>query len=206
MVLILDYGAGNLRSVANAVRKVGGRPTVTSDPAAVRDAEAVILPGVGAAADTMAHLERYGLVEPVKQFIASGRPFLGVCMGLQALLGGSEEGGWHPCLGVVPGKVVKFPSGLIVPHMGWNSIRKVRPHPVLDGIPDESHFYFVHSYYCAPEDPEYVLAVTEYGGDFPAILGRGNWLATQFHPEKSGDVGLRLYANFLEFATLAVPR
>jgi glutamine amidotransferase len=206
MVLILDYGAGNLRSVANAVRKVGGKPTITSDPAALRDAEAVILPGVGAAADTMAHLERYGLVEPVKQFVASGRPFLGVCMGLQALLGGSEEGGWHPCLGVVPGRVVKFPPGLIVPHMGWNSVHQRRPHPVLDGIPDGAHFYFVHSYYCAPEDPAYVLAVTEYGGEFPAILGRGNWLATQFHPEKSGDVGLRLYANFLEFATLAVPR
>ena len=206
MVLILDYGAGNLRSVANAVRKVGGRPTITSDPASLRDAEAVILPGVGAAADTMAHLERYGLVEPVKEFIASGRPFLGVCMGLQALLGGSEEGGWHPCLGVVPGKVVKFPTGLIVPHMGWNSVRKVRPHPVMDGIPDGAHFYFVHSYYCAPDDPELVVGVTEYGGEFPAVLGRGNWLATQFHPEKSGDAGLRLYANFLEFATLAVPR
>ena len=106
----------------------------------------------------------------------------------------------------MPGRVVKFPPGLIVPHMGWNSVRRVRPHPVLDGIPDGAHFYFVHSYYCAPEDPEYVLAVTEYGGEFPAILGRGNWLATQFHPEKSGDAGLRLYANFLEFATLAVSR
>src|SRR5688500_10260037 len=206
MVLILDYGAGNLRSVANAVRRVGHEPVVTSDPAALSDAEAVILPGVGAAADTMAHLERYGLVEPVKQFIASGRPFLGVCMGLQALLGGSEEGGWHACLRVVPGRVVKFPAGLIVPHMGWNSVHKRRPHPVLDGIPDGAHFYFVHSYYCVPEDESYVLATADYSGDFPAILGRGNWLATQFHPEKSGDAGLRLYANFLEFATLAVPR
>ena len=206
MVLIVDYGAGNLRSVANAVRKVGGKPTIACDPAALDDADAVILPGVGAAADTMAHLERYGLVEPVKRYIASGRPFLGVCMGLQALLGGSEEGGWHPCLGVVPGRVVKFRSGLIVPHMGWNSVHKKRAHPVLDGIPDGAHFYFVHSYYCAPEDESYVLAVADYGGEFPAILGRGSWLATQFHPEKSGDAGLRLYANFLELATLAVPR
>jgi glutamine amidotransferase len=205
MVLILDYGAGNLRSVANAVRHVGGRPTVTSDPAALRDAEAVILPGVGAAADTMAHLGRYGLVEPVKEYIASGRPFLGVCMGLQALLGGSEEGGWHPCLGVVPGRVVKFPAGLIVPHMGWNRVWKRRWHPVLDGIPDGAHFYFVHSYYCAPEDPAYTLAVADYGGEFPAILGRGNWLATQFHPEKSSAVGLRLYANFLAWSAGGVP-
>lgn len=206
MVLILDYGAGNLRSVTNAVRRVGGQPTVTSDPAALTDAEAVILPGVGAAADTMAHLRRYGLVEPVKAYIASGRPFLGVCMGLQALLDGSEEGGWQPGLGVVPGRVVKFGAGLIVPHMGWNSVHKRRAHPVLDGIPEGAHFYFVHSYYCQPDDESYVLAVAEYGKAFPAILGRDNWLATQFHPEKSGEFGLRLYANFLELATLALPR
>jgi len=200
MVLIVDYGAGNLRSVCKAVERVGASPLVSHDPAAVAGAEALILPGVGAAADTMAHLNRRGLVEPLRRYLASGRPFLGVCMGLQALLTGSEEGGWHPCLDVVPGRVVRLSAGLTVPHMGWNRVHRRTDHPIFDGIPDGEHFYFVHSYYCAPKDEGCVVATTDYGGPFPSVLGRDNWVATQFHPEKSGPAGVRLYANFLDWA------
>jgi len=200
VVVIVDYGAGNLRSVQRAVEHSGLKPLVTADPAALRDADAVILPGVGAAADTMENLRSRKLVEPVLEFIDSGRPFLGVCMGLQALMSGSEENGWQECLGVVPGRVKKFVGDLKVPHMGWNQVRYRRPHPVFEGIPDGSNFYFVHSYYCAPDDADYVLGTTEYGGEFPAVLARNNWVATQFHPEKSGESGLKLYRNFLVWA------
>lgn len=201
MVVIVDYGAGNLRSVQRAVEHSGVKPTVTDDPAVVRAADALILPGVGAAADTMANLRSRELVEPVLDFLATGKPFLGVCMGLQALMSGSEENGWQECLGVVPGRVKRFTGDLKVPHMGWNQVRYQRAHPVFEGIPDGSNFYFVHSYYCAPEDPSYVLGATEYGGAFPAVLAKDNWVATQFHPEKSGESGLRLYRNFLVWAS-----
>jgi glutamine amidotransferase len=205
MVLIVDYGAGNLRSVCKAVEHVGASPLVSHEPSAVDAAEALILPGVGAAADTMAHLRRYGLVEPLRRYLASGRPFLGVCMGLQALLTGSEEGGWHPCLDLVPGRVVRFPTGLTVPHMGWNRVHRRTAHPIFDGVADGAHFYFVHSYYCVPTDESCVVATTDYGQPFPSVLGRENWVATQFHPEKSGQAGLRLYANFLDWARRPSP-
>jgi glutamine amidotransferase len=201
VIVIVDYGAGNLRSVTRAVEHAGARPLVTDDADALGQADAAILPGVGAAADTMANLRGRGLVEPVRAFLASGRPFLGVCMGLQALMTGSEEAGWHPCLDIVSGPVKRFPSGLKVPHMGWNQVHRRREHPVLAGIPDGADFYFVHSYFCAPTTGDAVLATTDYGGPFPSILARDNWLATQFHPEKSGEQGLRLYANFLRWAT-----
>jgi glutamine amidotransferase len=200
VIAIVDYGAGNLRSVRRAVEHAGAEPVVTNDPKIVERADALILPGVGAAADTMANLRRHGLVEPVRDYVASGRPFLGVCLGLQALLTGSEEGGWHACLDVVPGRVTRFAPGLTVPHMGWNEVFRRREHPVFDGIPDGAHFYFVHSYYCAPDDDSIVLATTDYGGSFASVLGRDRWVATQFHPEKSGEAGLRLYRNFLVWA------
>ncbi|HLA17785.1 MAG TPA: imidazole glycerol phosphate synthase subunit HisH, partial [Dehalococcoidia bacterium] len=142
-LVIVDYGAGNLRSVARAVAHAGGEPLITSSGRDVERAEALIVPGVGAAADTMRNLRRHSLVEPIREYIASGRPFLGVCMGQQALFDVSEEGGEHPCLGVLPGRVVRLPRGLKVPHMGWNQVRIVRPHPVFEGIADESYFYFV---------------------------------------------------------------
>jgi glutamine amidotransferase len=201
----VDYGAGNLRSVAKAVERVGAAPVVTDDPSVVAKADALILPGVGAAADTMANLNSRGLAGPVRDYIASGRPFLGVCMGLQALLTGSEEGGWHPCLDVVPGRVKRFPTGLTVPHMGWNQVVLRRPHPIFKDIPDGANFYFVHSYFCAPEHDDAIVATTDYGAPFPSVLGKNNWVATQFHPEKSGEHGLRLYANFLEWAGSRVP-
>ena len=198
--VIVDYGAGNLRSVARAVAHAGVTAVVTSEPAAIEGARAIILPGVGAAADTMANLRAARLVEPLREYIAADRPFLGVCMGMQALFDVSEEGGEHECLGVLPGRIVRFPGGLKVPHMGWNTLRVVRPHPVLEGVPDGAYCYFVHSYYPRPADAALTVAETDYGVAFPSVVGRGNLIATQFHPEKSGAAGLRLYANFLRLA------
>jgi imidazole glycerol-phosphate synthase subunit HisH len=200
-VVIVDYGAGNLRSVARAVAHAGGDATVTAVPQRVAEASALIVPGVGAAEDTMANLRAAGLVEPIMDHIASGKPFLGVCMGQQALFEMSEEGGEHPCMGVLPGRIVRFPRGMIVPHMGWNTVQMRAPHPVFEGIPDASYFYFVHSYHPAPADDAVTLGETEYEGVvFPSVVGRDNVVATQFHPEKSGRWGLQLYANFLRLA------
>ena len=200
-VVIVDYGAGNLRSVARAVASTGVDAEVTANPRAIETARALIVPGVGAAADTMANLNAGGLVDPIREYIASGRPFLGVCMGMQALFDLSEEGGEHQCLGVLGGRIVRFHQGLTVPHMGWNTVRLAAPHPVFEGVPADSYFYFVHSYHARPADPAVVVGETEYAGvTFPSVVGRGNLLATQFHPEKSGADGLRLYANFLRLA------
>lgn len=202
-IVIVDYGAGNLHSVSRAVVHQGVRPLVTSSAKYVSEADALIVPGVGAAADTMANLIRHRLVEPIREYIASGRPFLGVCMGQQALFEVSEEGGWHECLGILPGRVVRLPDGLKVPHMGWNQVRQVKPHPIFAGIPDSSFFYFVHSYYPSPDDPAMVIGETEYGVTFPSVVAWDNVVATQFHPEKSGEMGLRMYANFLRIAATA---
>ncbi len=201
-VVVLDYGAGNLRSVARAVEHVGYQPEVTADPRALDEADAVVMPGVGAAADTMRHLESCGFVEPLRTYIRAGRPFLGVCMGYQALLTVSEEGGEHPCLDLVPGRVRRLDGSssngrLKVPHMGWNSVRQVRDHPVFAGIPDDSYFYFVHGYYPDPEDESLVIGRTEYGVSFASAIATNGLVATQFHPEKSGRAGLQLYRNFL---------
>ena len=200
-VVIVDYGAGNLRSVTRAVAHAGVDAVVTSDAGKLADAKALIVPGVGAAADTMANLHAAGLVGPIREYIASGRPFLGVCMGMQALFDVSEEGGTHECLGILPGRIVRFPHGLTVPHMGWNNVHVRSAHPVFEGIAQDAYFYFVHSYHPRPDDDEHVIAVAEYEGiGFPAVVGRDNLVATQFHPEKSGVDGLRLYANFLRLA------
>jgi glutamine amidotransferase len=199
-VVIVDYGAGNLRSVARAVAHCGNEPVVTDEAKAIDEAEALILPGVGAACDTMEHLNDGGMVAPIKAYIAAGRPFLGVCMGQQALLSVSEEGGEHVCLNVIPGRVRRLPGGQKVPHMGWNQVWQRRDHPVFEGIGDGSNFYFVHSYYPDPEQKDVVIGETEYGVKFASVLARDNLVATQFHPEKSGEQGLRFYANFLGMA------
>src|SRR5688572_22373571 len=199
-VVIVDYGAGNLRSVARAVAKQGYEPLVSCEARAIDAAKALILPGVGAAADTMRNLQDGGLVEPLKAYIASGRPFLGVCMGQQALLSVSEEGGEHRCLDVIPGRVKRLPHGQKVPHMGWNRVYQRVAHPVFDGIEDGAYFYFVHSYYPAPDDDAVVIGETDYGVKFASVLARDSLVATQFHPEKSGKDGLRFYANFLKNA------
>lgn len=200
MIAIIDYGAGNLRSVANAITSLGYRPLVTSDPKDVLAAGAVILPGVGAAADTLRSLRTLRLLEPIREVIAEGRPFFGVCLGLQVLFSATEEGGWHDCLDIVPGVVRKLPAGLKVPHMGWNQVRQRIKHPLFEGIRDGANFYFVHSYYGKPEDSSVVAGETDYGITFGSIIIRGNLIATQFHPEKSGVVGLRMYRNFLKLS------
>lgn len=196
-VVIIDYGAGNLRSVAKAIESLGHPSLVSCSAEDVSAAHSLILPGVGAAADTMNSLRRLGLVEPILDYIESGRPFLGVCLGLQVLLDGSHEGGWQQCLGVIPGEVRKLPLGLKVPHMGWNQVSQRVEHHIFDGIPDGSNFYFVHSYFAEPADPSLAAGVTDYGVEFGSVLIKDSVVATQFHPEKSGDLGLRLYSNFL---------
>ena len=186
--------------MARAVAHHGYEPFVTCEAQAIAEAEALILPGVGAACDTMRNLDQGGLVGPIREYIDSGRPFLGVCMGQQALLSVSEEGGEHACLNVIPGRVRRLPGGQKVPHMGWNQVRQRVAHPIFDGIEDEAYFYFVHSYYPDPEQREVVIGETDYGVSFASVLARDNIVATQFHPEKSGTDGLRFYANFLRIA------
>ncbi len=198
MIAIIDYGAGNLRSVANAIGRLDYEPKIVSTPDEVLAARAVILPGVGAAADTMASLKRLGLVGPIQRYITEGGPFLGVCIGLQVLFDGTEEGGWHECLGIIPGVVRRLPPGLKIPHMGWNQVKQRVSHPIFDGIPDEDSFYFVHSYYVEPEDSSLVAGETDYGIPICSVIVRDNLIAAQFHPEKSGEMGLRIYDNFIK--------
>jgi glutamine amidotransferase len=199
MIAVIDYGAGNVGSVVNALAHLGVRHVVTDDPATILAADGVIFPGVGATADAMAQLRARGLVEVIHQATESGKPFFGVCVGQQVLFGTSYEGESHPCLGVFGGDVRRFPDvELHVPHMGWNTVRLRREHPLFAGIPDETAFYFVHSYYVAPDDDAIVLGEAEYGVTFPAAVARGLVVATQFHPEKSGRWGLQIYRNFAE--------
>ena len=196
MIAMVDYGAGNLRSVAKAFEKLGHAPEVTGDPKKVLSARAVVLPGVGASDSAMSALETRGLVEPLRILIRKGIPFFGVCLGLQLLLESSEEGD-KPCLGVVPGGVKKFPDTVKTPHMGWNEVTFQKEHPVFEGVESGSYFYFVHSYYAAPEDNSLVLGMTDYALPFCSVVASDNMVATQFHPEKSGATGLRLYENFM---------
>jgi glutamine amidotransferase len=203
-IAVVDYGAGNLQSVVNALERLAAPVTVTNDAATILAADGVIVPGVGAAADTMRNLIAHDLPDVIRTVIARGTPYLGICMGLQALVTLSEEGGEHQCLDIVPGRARRLPDGLKVPHMGWNQVWRRRPHPLLDGIPDGTEFYFVHSYYVEPLDDSVVLAETDYGVRVPAIVARDNVLATQFHPEKSGRWGLQMLANFSSIVAHAV--
>jgi glutamine amidotransferase len=197
MIAILDYRAGNLRSVAKALEAVGARPVVTDDPAVMARADGLVVPGQGSAVDAMRNLTRLGLVEPIKRFVASGRPFLGVCLGEQVIFESSEEGPGVTCLGLIPGTVRRLPGGQKVPHMGWNSVRFVRPHPLLEGVPSDEYFYFVHSFYVDPTDPAMIVGETDYGVTFASIVAHNNVFATQFHPEKSSGIGLKIYENFV---------
>jgi glutamine amidotransferase len=200
MIAIIDYGAGNLRSVNNAIAYLGYTARITSLPEEILDARAVILPGVGAAGDTMASLRKLGLTAVINSLVKDNRPLLGICIGLQILFTGTEEGGWHECLNIIPGQVKKLPSGLKIPHIGWNQVEQRIRTPLFEGIPDRAEFYFVHSYYGKPEDESVIAAETNYGISFCSAIVRGNLAATQFHPEKSGQMGLRVYDNFLRFA------
>lgn len=198
-IAVVDYGAGNLRSVARALQAAGAETIVTDRASDLETAHGIILPGVGAAGSAMRGLASRGLIEPVRAAVASGKPFLGVCLGLQVLMSWSDENGGVECLGVIPGRVVRLPEGLDglkVPHIGWNQVCHRQTHPLLDGITDGANFYFVHSYVVVPTDPGDVVATTNYGVEFVSVVARGNVVATQFHPEKSAIVGLRLYRNF----------
>ncbi len=206
MIAIVDYGMGNLRSVQKAIEKVGYRADVTRSPKHIADADAVILPGVGAFKDCMDNLDRLNLISPVLKAISSGKPFLGICLGLQLLFSESLEFGHHPGLDVIKGVVKPFsptmpdperPGGLLkIPHMGWNSIQHQKPVPALNGIDDGAYFYFVHSYYVEPEDEAVVATRTDYGGEFVSAIAFDNVLATQFHPEKSQHQGLNILRDF----------
>lgn len=205
MITIVDYQMGNLRSVQKAIERVGAEARISGDPADIESAEKVILPGVGAFEDAIGELRRRELVEPLKAAIEQGKPFLGVCLGLQLLFEVSYEGGRHTGLGVLPGEVVRFaPSeGMKVPHMGWNGVAVRRRPPILPDLADGTHFYFVHSYYVAPADESVVALEADYGGPFCAMIWRENLFATQFHPEKSQTDGLALLRRFSEYAPTA---
>lgn len=204
MIAIIDYGMGNLRSVQKGFEKVGYDATITSDPALIEAAERVVLPGVGAFGDAMDELRRRKLIEPIRRAISSGKPFLGICLGLQLLFEVGYEGGRHEGLGVLPGEVARFdlPAEYKVPHMGWNQLTIRRPAPVLEGVANGAHVYFVHSYYVVPRDAEVIAAETNYPKPFTAMIWRGNLFATQFHPEKSQADGLRILRNFAELRGL----
>ena len=202
-VAVIDYEAGNTLSVTRALEKVGARVDLTPDPERVARAEAVVLPGVGAFGDCVRKLEERGMDAACREAIADGKPFLGVCVGLQVLFEGSEESSGIGGLGVLPGMVVRFEAGdLKVPHMGWNQLDVAREHPIFEGLDGEA-FYFVHSYYPDPAERGDVLATAEYGARFCAAAGRENFAAVQFHPEKSSRAGLELYENFLRWARLS---
>lgn len=200
MITIIDYGMGNLRSVTKALEHLGAPNQISCDPAAIEQAEKLILPGVGAFGDAMAELHRCGLVEPIRHFAASGRPLLGICLGIQLIMDSSEEAPGVAGLGLVPGTVRRFRTTLKVPQMGWNTVRQARPSPLFRDIPDGEYFYFVHSFYVspAPEAADAVAGVTQYDAEFPSVLWRGNIMATQFHPEKSQTHGLQMLKNFAE--------
>lgn len=200
MINIIDYGRGNLHSVQKALERLGAEVRVSSKPEDILSAAKVILPGVGAFGDCMGNLERYGLVPAIRETAAAGKPLLGICLGLQMLFEGSEEDPGVPGLGIFPGqvKLIEAP-GLKIPHMGWNSLTWRQESILFRGLPMGSFVYFVHSYHAVPEDASLVTAVTEYGGAVTAAVGQGNVQAVQFHPEKSGTVGLQILKNFKEW-------
>lgn len=212
MIAIIDYGMGNLRSVHKAFAAVGHDAAVTRDPRVLSKASHLVLPGVGAFADCMANLDQYGLIEPICNGIASGKPFLGICLGLQLLFTESEEFGMHKGLNIVPGKVRRFqfqpgsaistspmPNALKVPHMGWNELTVKRVAPPLQNLPMGTQVYFVHSYYVEPSDPSIIATTTNYGASFVSSIWRDNVFACQYHPEKSHTTGLQIVKNFAEW-------
>ncbi len=200
MIVIIDYGMGNLRSVQKAIEAVGSRAEISGDPDRVARASKIVLPGVGAFADAMAELRRSGLDQAFHEAARAGKPCLGVCLGLQLLFDESEEDGLHSGLGLFPGRIVRFTPrpGLKVPHMGWNSLRILQQAPLLAGLDPNPAVYFVHSYHAIAADHSLVAAESDYPDPFPAVVWRDNITACQFHPEKSQAVGLKMYANFVK--------
>jgi imidazole glycerol-phosphate synthase subunit HisH len=205
MIAIIDYGMGNLRSVQKGFERVGCDAVVTADPKVVLEADKIVLPGVGAFPDCMRNLEQGGFIEPLLRVIREGRPFLGICLGLQLLFTESDEFGAHKGLNVIPGRVVRFPDGMAengeklkIPHMGWNQLEVRRRPPAFEGIESGANFYFVHSFYVVPEDAGVVATTTTYGIEFCSAVWKDNIVATQFHPEKSQEKGLQILKNFGE--------
>jgi len=205
MIAIVDYGMGNLRSVQKGFEKIGIQAIVTADPQLLLEADKVVLPGVGAFRDCMRNLEQAGFIEPILKVIADGRPFLGICVGMQMLFTDSVEFGLHQGLNVIPGHVLRFPDDmqeggekLKVPQMGWNQLNFQSRPPVLEGVAEGSNVYFVHSFYVQPDQEEVIATTTDYGFEFCSSVWRDNIFAAQFHPEKSQDVGLRILKNFAE--------
>lgn len=199
MIAVMNYGIGNLRSVQKAFEKIGAEAQLVTRPEELAGAQALVLPGVGAFGDCADHFRAAGFAEPMLEAVRAGVPLLGICVGLQLLFEESEEMGQHAGLGLLPGRVRRFAGGLKVPQIGWNQIAWERENPLSAGVPDSSYTYFVHSYYAEPENPAHVLATTEYGIEYASIVGRDNILATQFHPEKSHDVGLQILSNFVKW-------
>ena len=209
MIAIIDYGMGNLRSVQKALEKIGSSATICRKPEELADADAAILPGVGAFRDAIGELDRLGFSDAIRRHVGEQRPLLGICLGLQLLFDISEEDGEHAGLGLVPGRVVRFESqpGLKIPHMGWNTIEptsQAAALPQLSGVDAGSHVYFVHSYHVVPDDRSVVALESDHGGRFVAAIQSGSIFATQFHPEKSQAVGQRLLRNFVESVAVGV--
>jgi glutamine amidotransferase len=201
---IVDYGIGNLGSVTKAFRHAGAETLLTGDPERLRAAEALVLPGDGAFGATMDEIRKRDLVPVLLGAAAKGTPLLGICIGMQVLFEESEEHGRHGGLGLLPGRVRRFDGALPVPHMGWNRLRRRRPHPLLDGFEDGAHVYFVHSYFCDTRD-DVVIATSDYGREFTAIAGRDNVFGVQFHPEKSQAVGLAMVKSFVRHVAARRP-
>jgi glutamine amidotransferase len=200
MIAIIDYGMGNLRSVAKALERAGADVALLSSPPPARECAGIVLPGVGAFGDAMANLTAGGWDDWLRDALASGIPFLGICLGFQLLFSRGEESGGVPGLSIIPGTVGRLPATVTVPHMGWNQIRFPRSTPLFDGVADGAFVYFVHSYRVMPSDPLVAIAVTDYGGEFVSAAGRGNVWGVQFHPEKSQAVGLHILGNFVRMA------
>lgn len=196
MIAIIDYGMGNLRSVEKAFEKIGAKALVTRDIVKIDEAQAIVLPGVGAFKDCMDNLEKFDLIPVLKGSIRSGKPFLGICLGLQLLFSYSEEGLGREGLDLLKGRVKRFQSDLKIPQMGWNQISIKKESPLLKGVKDDAYLYFVHSYYVEPEEKDVILTQTFYGVNFVSSIEKGNIFATQFHPEKSQDIGLKILENF----------
>jgi glutamine amidotransferase len=205
MIAIVDYGAGNLRSVAKALQRLGAPVEVTGDARRLAAARAIVLPGVGAAGEAMERLQALGLCAALVDAVADGVPFFGICLGLQLLFERSEESA-SPCLGIFPGTVRRLSTTFKVPHMGWNQVYQRAAHPIFRDIPDGSYFYFVHAYAADPADRSMVIGETDYGPLFPSVVARENVVATQFHPEKSSALGLQLYANWLTIVGITSAR
>ncbi len=214
MIAIIDYGIGNLRNVERAFQHIGAPVQLTADPAQVRAADGVVVPGVGAFGACAIGLRRGGFENLVHEVAASGRPLLGICVGMQLLFEGSEEMGEHAGLGLLPGRVLRFPEGgldatgqrIKVPQIGWNQLWHAGDDPLLEGVPAGSYAYFVHSYYCAAAEPSDVIATTDYGIDYASVVRRGNVWGAQFHPEKSHAVGLQILRNFVAIVVASAAR